>query len=1033
LTLPALMSTMRLVMKAPRLAAVLTLLGLLSLIWTQYWTTPATTSAISEGVGWASVNIPAGGEVGGWVLASGAKPRHLTIAANGTLYCYATPPGTTSRLFKSTDDGNTWSETGTAQDVIADIATGPNSGLYYATEATIYKSTDGGNTFIPLPGNPGGAGGGNIVITSIDVSRDDTGNIVAAATKDADSAESGGVYLLDESDPSPAWMDTDAGNYDVVRVAFSPNFAEDGQLLAVATDETGTFVLARNGDNAWGASTAAASIPGVVPVSAAIAFAESYAKDVTLFLAITTGSDGGDLYMVTRDNDTLVATDLDIGSGYGLDNIDISSVAIAGEAGNATLLAGAASSAGVYISSDGGQNWTAATKQPTGQSETFVLMAPNFSSQGKAYVVTAGVESAFSRTTDFGATWNQVSLIDSTIGAIVDVAVPSTYWMNNTLFMLTFDTQHLKHSLWRSASGGATWERVFTSTPTGVDELSLVEVSPQYGTGSKVLFLAGISHGSPAIWKSNDNGQTFTTMSAPLPVDAWAVASDDVLFIGGFDGTDGRVYRFTNGALFPPTGAAVGSQPVISVAVSPAYQYDQTILAGNTAGQVYWSDNDGASFQPLGNQLPLVNGIGEVSVAFDPAFGSNRTIYATCAGQVSASSKERIFRFIIGGSGSWQSIDGSLLDGAEISQVAVSEWGTLYAINSQAVGPTGATGGIERSLTPTFPLGQTFETVTSGLVDGAVLNGLWVSQNQLWSIDSQNTRLVSYLDTLSAPAMLLLPANGSTGINPTSTTLSWFPLMGATEYRWQIDDDVNLSTVPGGFEGKTGASSVRLPALETGTTYYWHVRATRPILSPWSEIWSFTTLLDDGVNILELLTPEAGASDVPLRPVFQWTAVSGAESYELLVATDIDFTDLLIEKTAANALPATAWQSDVDLDYETTYYWKVRGLSENSYGTWSTVSAFTTESPPPPPEPETETEEEPNPVPPEPEEPDPVPVLMLEPVQSEILPEQTPPSISQPVDTTIPNWAIYVVIALLSVIALLLITILVLVIGIRRL
>jgi hypothetical protein len=1026
---------MRFVMKAPRLAAVLTLLGLLSLIWTQYWATPTTTSAISEGVGWASVNIPVGGEVGGWVLASGADTRHLTIAANGTLYCYANAQGATSRLFRSTDDGNTWSQTGTVQDVIVDIAAGPDDNLYYATDSIVYKSTDNGNTFVPLVGNPGGAGSNNIVITSIDISRDNTGSIVAAATRDADSAEHGGIYLLDESEPSPAWIDTDAGNYDIACVSFSPDFAADGQLLAVATDETDTFVLARSGDNAWGASTATATIPGVVPLSATIAFPANYAEDATMFLAIATGGEGGDLYMVTRDNDSLVATDLDIGSGYGLDNIDISSVATAGEVDNARILAGATGSAGVYISSDGGQNWATATKQPTGQSETRVLMAPSFSSYGKAYVVTSGVESAFSRTTDFGATWNQVSLIDSTIGAIVDVAVPSTYWTNNTLFMLTFDTQHLKHGLWRSTSGGAIWERVFTSNPSGVDELSLVEVSPQYGTGSKVLFLAGISNGSPAIWKSNDNGQTFITMSAPLPVDAWAVAGDDVLFIGGFDGTDGRVYRFTNGALFPPAGATVGSQPVISVAVSPAYQYDQTILAGNTTGQVYWSDNDGASFQPLGNQLPLVGGIGEVSVAFDPAFGSNRTTYAACAGKVSASSRERIFRFIIGGSGSWQGIDGSLPDGAEISQVAVSEWGTLYAANSQAVGPTGATGGIERSLTPTSPLGQTFETVTSGLVDGTVLNGLWVSQNQLWSIDSQNTRLMSYLDTLSVPTMLLLPANDSTGINPTSTTLSWFPLLGATEYQWQISDDINLSTVPDGFEGKTGASSVRLPILETGTTYYWHVRATRPVLSPWSEIWSFTTLLDDGVNILELLTPEAGASGVPLRPVFQWTAVSGAESYELLVATDIDFTDLLIEKTAANALPTTAWQSDVDLDYETTYYWKVRGLSENSCGTWSAVSAFTTESPPPPPppEPETETEEEPNPAPPEPETQDPVPVLMLEPVQPEMSPEQPPLSMSQPVETTIPNWAIYVVITLLSVIALLLITILVLAIGKRRL
>ena len=45
-------------------------------------------------VRWCQVGIPAEGESGGWVLASGADTRHLARAADGTLYCYATPTGT---------------------------------------------------------------------------------------------------------------------------------------------------------------------------------------------------------------------------------------------------------------------------------------------------------------------------------------------------------------------------------------------------------------------------------------------------------------------------------------------------------------------------------------------------------------------------------------------------------------------------------------------------------------------------------------------------------------------------------------------------------------------------------------------------------------------------------------------------------------------------------------------------------------------------------------------------------------------------
>jgi len=1017
-------------MQTSRQVAALSFLSLLGLIWAQYWVIPATTSAISEEVRWSAVNIPTEGESSGWVLASGADIRHLTLAANGTLYCYATPSGTTHRLFKSADDGGTWSQTGMVQDMIVDMATGPDNSLYYATEEIVYKSTDAGNTFIPLPVNPGDTGSDNLVITSIDIAGGDSGNLVAVATRDTDSNEFGGVYLLDESNPLTGWTDTETGGNDVVCITFSPRHSEDGQLLAVVTDETDTYVITRFDDNEWSSATGAAVIPGVVPLSAAIAFPEDYsalADSASLFLAIATGSDGGDLYMVTSDSNDLVATDLDAGSGYGLDSIDISSVASTGNTDNTRLLAGAASSAQVYISIDNGQSWTASAKPPTGQSEVQVLMATDLARNGEGYAVTSGRESSFSRTVDGGITWNQVSLTDTTMSAIVDLAVPLNY--GGTLFILTFDARHLVHSLWRSVTNGISWERVFTSTPSDIDELNLVKVSPQYGAGSQVLFLAGIGNGNPVIWKSVDNGQSFTALSAPLPVDTWAVASNDVLFIGSFDGIDGRVFGLVNGSPLPPDGTAVGSQPISSVVVSPGYNSDQTVLAGNTIGQVYYSSNNGTSFEALGNQLSLVNGIGEVSITFDIAFSINQTIFAASSGEVSPENKHRIHRFIIGKSDSWQSIAGSLPEGSIISQLAISATGTLYAVDSQPVDTNGGKGGMVRSLSPTFPLGQTCEIVTGGLVDGTVLRGLKVSQNQLWSIDSQNIRLMSYIDTLSLPVTLESPANDEPGVDIADASLTWVPISGATEYLWQIDDDTSLSTVPDDFEGNTGASSVHLPDLEPGTTYYWHVRATKPVLSLWSTRWSFTTILAGGDNALELLSPEAGATSVSLRPVFQWRPVTGAECYELLVSTDVDFTELLIEKTAADALPATAWQSDIDLGYETTYYWKVRGISEKSHSAWSGVGAFTTESLPQEPEPEPETETEPT-------EPDvSVPFLIVEPEPNESETQIfVPPPSSQPSgETAIPVWATYVFVTLLVVIAVLLGIVIVMVVWIRRL
>ncbi|MFC1893138.1 hypothetical protein ACFLYR_03765 [Chloroflexota bacterium] len=201
--------------------------------------------------------------------------------------------------------------------------------------------------------------------------------------------------------------------------------------------------------------------------------------------------------------------------------------------------------------------------------------------------------------------------------------------------------------------------------------------------------------------------------------------------------------------------------------------------------------------------------------------------------------------------------------------------------------------------------------------------------------------------TLISRVTLTSPADKAPGIGAissktiTNVKLDWENLSGATSYRWQLDYDTDFSSVPEGFEGSTKATSTRLPPLEPATRYYWRVRAAEPVLSPWSEKWSFVTSLGTETATLELYTPEASASAVPTRPAFQWSAIAGADSYELVVATDSSFTNPVI---AENAVPATAWKCDTDLTPGTTYYWKVRANSSESHSAWSAVSVFTTES-----------------------------------------------------------------------------------------
>jgi len=991
------------------------------------------------------VPIPTEGSAGNWQLAGGSNVRHLTVATDGSLYVYG--EGLTDTLYKSTDGGYRWENIGNVQDSIVAIATSPvdASVIYYATSSCVYRSTDGGNTFTALPPNPGGAGNNNIEITSLDVAFAEESTVVVG-TRDTDGSEFGGIYSLNGLPYISSWEDTGLTGYDVYAVAFSPNYPVDRQLAAVVTDETDTLVTYQVGTAGWGATTgtarlnrdnAATPVSVAVTNSAAIAFPANYnasGNQATRvhYVAIDTGSGSGDVYRINcvASPDASVATDLNIGYADGQSNTDVTGLAVAGESTRTSILAGAASSALTYFSADGGITWIRSRREPTGGSQTFVLMASDFASSGTAYAGTSGSDSALSISHDKANHWHQIGMIDTAISSIIDFSPSPAYRQETTLFMLTFGSGG--HSLWRSLDGGTTWARILSSSLATVDSLALVALSPEYGSDRPVVYLAGSSNGITTVWKSLDNGETFTGRFAldpatgnPITIDTWAIVNDTTLLLGSFDGSNGRVYRTGNSGAAYSNGAAAGNQSLHSIALSPDYQQDNTLLVGNTNGWIYWSDDNGISFQPLPVDAATPPLTGLVTVAFDPDFTTNQTVYAA-----SSTADQGLYRFVIGSSTDWESIDSTLPEGSMLSQIRVSPAGTLYASNTKA------DGGMERCFDPTFPLNPTFETVTRCLHDGATLYGLWQRDNRLWSIDTTNVKLMSFTDCLDSPVLLTSPADRASGIGTLTNhtiqnvTLEWKPLRGATSYQWQLDYDTDFSAVPGGFEGTTRASSVHLPALEPATTYHWRVRTSAPVSSPWSARYSFTTSLDSEVIPLKPESPEASAENVPVRPIFQWTAVTGADAYELMVAKDADFTSPSITRLAPYALSATAWQCDVTLDYETTYYWKVRAISTTTHGDWSSAVAFTTESLPSPPAPEAPL-------------PDTAPsATRITPLPAPSMPKQltppapTPPSpqiTPPPQSTVIPTWTLYVIGALLLTIILTLVIMLVLVLTLRRL
>ena len=50
----------------------------------------------------------------------------------------------------------------------------------------------------------------------------------------------------------------------------------------------------------------------------------------------------------------------------------------------------------------------------------------------------------------------------------------------------------------------------------------------------------------------------------------------------------------------------------------------------------------------------------------------------------------------------------------------------------------------------------------------------------------------------------------------------------------------------------------------------------------------------------------------------------------------------VVIKIGDYALNSNVWECDVSLDYQTTYYWKIRAITASTHSTWSSTGVFTT-------------------------------------------------------------------------------------------
>ena len=188
---------------------------------------------------------------------------------------------------------------------------------------------------------------------------------------------------------------------------------------------------------------------------------------------------------------------------------------------------------------------------------------------------------------------------------------------------------------------------------------------------------------------------------------------------------------------------------------------------------------------------------------------------------------------------------------------------------------------------------------------------------------------VTYKQTLPAPTVT--GGNDSQG----RPTLKWDTVTGAAKYevyraRSLNGDYIKYSTV-------TGTSYTNISYIESGSTYYYKVRALKSdgTAGAWSSIVSVTyRAASTGTLSAPAVT---GGNDAQGRPTLTWKAVTGAAKYEVYRARSKDGDYIKYSTVTGTSYTNTSY-----IENGNTYYYKVRALkSDGTAGAWSSVVSVT--------------------------------------------------------------------------------------------
>ena len=175
-------------------------------------------------------------------------------------------------------------------------------------------------------------------------------------------------------------------------------------------------------------------------------------------------------------------------------------------------------------------------------------------------------------------------------------------------------------------------------------------------------------------------------------------------------------------------------------------------------------------------------------------------------------------------------------------------------------------------------------------------------------------------------------------ITPLSFVAQWLPVEGAEGYQLYVSEDANFTSYVDGYEGEMVDDTTALVSgLKVDKNYFYRVKTVRG-----SSISVVSELMEVSTSSLAKPVLEEPSDTSFTSVTINWNLVEGAISYRIYVATDpLVITDVLPDYNG-RIVNGSASLIITGINANTTYYYRVQALNEQSASELSEVGKIRT-------------------------------------------------------------------------------------------